>query len=97
MTEMSGVFFLLFLQVIRCLFGVTLARLSPCLDKSETYLLSFSIFIYEGFSMWKLLLDKLFLGVDLDLYIVLSVSVLFFWGVWTISLDVFYLSVLSTV
>ena len=47
--------------------------------------------------MWKLLLDKLVLGVDLDPYIVLSVSVLLFCWVSTISLDVFYLSVLSTV
>ena len=44
-----------------------------------------------------LLLDKLVLGLDLDLSFVLSVSVLLFLEVPTVSLDVCDLSVLSTV
>ena len=47
--------------------------------------------------MWKLLLDKLVLGVDLNLTIVLSVSVLLFLDVSTVSLDVCDLSVFPTV
>ena len=39
-TEVSGVFFLLFLQGIRILSGGALAELSPCQDKAETLELS---------------------------------------------------------
>ena len=92
-TELSGVLFILFLQVILCWYGVTLAKLSPCLDKLETSSFSIQIFVSEGFSMWKLLLDKLVPGVDLDLYIVLTVSV--FLEVSTVTLDARNLSVLS--
>ena len=35
-SELSGVLFIFFLRGIRCWYGVTLAKLSPCLEKSET-------------------------------------------------------------
>ena len=44
--------------------------------------------------MWRILLDKLVIGVDLYLSIVLSVSVLLFLEVSTVSLGAFYFSVL---
>ena len=47
--------------------------------------------------MWKILLDNLVPGVDLDLYIVLTVSVLLFLEVSMASLDVCDFSNLSTV
>ena len=50
-----------------------------------------------GFSMWVILLYKLVTGIDLDLYIVLTVSVLLSLEVSTVSLDVCYFSVLSNV
>ena len=35
-TEVSGVFFILLLQGMRILSGVTLAKIYPCKDKKET-------------------------------------------------------------
>ena len=69
----------LFLLVIQRLSGDIVAKSSLCPDKSETYLLSLRISISVGFSILVFLLDKLVLGVDLDLSIELSVSGLFFW------------------
>ena len=68
-TEVYGFFFLLFLQGIRRLSGVILDKLSPCPKKSEISLLSLRIYISVGFSILILVLDKLVIGVDLDLYI----------------------------
>ena len=59
--------------------------------------MSLWISISEGFSNFVLLLDQLVLGVDIYLSIVLSVSVLFFYEVSTVSLDICDLSILSTV
>ena len=56
-----------------------------------------SIFISKGFSMWKLLLDKLDTKRYPDLSIVLTVSVLFLLKVPTVSLDVFDFYVFLTV
>ena len=56
--------------------GVITAKSSPCKEKSEKYLLSLTIYISVGFSIMALLLDKLFPGIDLDLYNVLTMLVL---------------------
>ena len=53
--------------------------------------------MFEFFNILVLLLDKIVLGVYPDLYFVLSVSVLLFLVVSTVSLNVCYFSVLSTV
>ena len=76
MIEVSEVFFLLFLQAIRRVSGVTLDKFSPCPDRTERIKLSLWISISEGFSILVLLLDKLVLGIVLDLSTVFSVSVL---------------------
>ena len=76
MIKMSEVLFLLFLQGIRCLYGVTLDKLSPCPYKTETLNLFLKISISEGFSIPVLLLDKLFIEIDLYFFTVFSVSVI---------------------
>ena len=79
MIEVSGVFFLLFLRVIRCLSGVTLDTLSPCPDIPEILGLYFIISISLSFYILVLLLDKLIDEIYLDLFndfTVSSVSVL---------------------
>ena len=73
---MSEVFFLLFLQGIQRVFGVSLEKLSPCPDKTETLKLYFKISISKSFYILVLLLDKLGLGIYLDWSTVFSVSVL---------------------
>ena len=78
MTKLSGVFFIPFSQGILCLCGVTIAKLYPCLEKSETSLLSPWIFISEGRYIWVLLLDKLVTGIDPDLSALSTVSFLLF-------------------
>ena len=77
---MSGVLSLLFLQGIRILSGVILARSYLCPDKIEKIPLSLKVSISVGFYILLLLLDKLVLGVDLDLSIELSVSNFFLGG-----------------
>ena len=92
--------------------GVTLDKLSPCSDKTETPKLSLWISISEGFYILVILLDKLVLGIELDLftvfsmpviwikldlYIKLIVSVLLLLGVSTVLLDAYDVSVLLTV
>ena len=52
--KLSSFLFILFLRGICFWSGVTLAKFSTCLDKSETFLLSLWILIYEGFSMWTI-------------------------------------------
>ena len=52
MIEVSDVFFLLFLQGIRCLSGVTLDKIFPRPDKTETLKLSLQISISVGFLFW---------------------------------------------
>ena len=108
MIKVSGFFFRLFLRGIRRVSGVTLDKLSPCPDKTETLKFSFQMSISEGFSILLLLLDKLFIGIDLDLFTVfsvsviwvdldvsnnLNVSVLLLLGVSTVLLDACYFSV----
>ena len=73
---MSEVFFPLLLRGIRIISGVTLDKNSPCPDKTETLKLFLWISIYQGFSIPVILLDKLVLGIDLNLLTVFSVSVL---------------------
>ena len=73
MIEVSEVFFILFLQGICCWSGVTLDKLSPCPDKTETLKLSLQISIYLGFSILVLLLDKKVLEIDPDLATVFTV------------------------
>ena len=68
---MSEVFFILFLQVIRCLSGVTCGTLSPCPDITERPGLSFLIYISLGFSILLILSEKLADEIDLDLFIIL--------------------------
>ena len=76
MIKVSEVFLPLFLRGIQRLSGVTLDKLSPCPDKTETHNFSFQTYIYEGFFILGILLDKLVLGIDLDLLTVFYVSVL---------------------
>ena len=112
MIELSEIFFLLFFQGISCWSGVTLDKLSSCPDKIETLKFSLQISIYEGFSILVILLDKLVRGIDLDLFTVFSVSVLWLYldlsndlplsvllllGVSTVLLDACDVSVLLTV
>ena len=86
MIEVSGVFFLLFLRVIQRVSGVTLDKLSPCPDKTETLKLSLWISISGGGSILVFLLDKLVLGIFLDLSTLFSVS--FIWvDLYVIELD----------
>ena len=100
------------LSGIQRISGVTLDKISPCPDKTETLKLSLWISISEGFSILALLLDKLVLGKDLDLYTMFSVSViwvdlnlyidltlsvLLLLGVSTVLLDACNLSILLTV
>ena len=111
MIEVSEVFFFLFLWCIQIVSIVTLDKPSPCPDKIETLKFSLKMSISEGSSILLLLLDKLVLGidlnlftvfsvsviwVDLDLYIDLSVSVLLLLGVSTVLLDACDLYVLLT-
>ena len=67
------VFFLLFLRGIQRISGVTLYKLSPYIDQTEALKLSLFVCISEGFSILVLLLDKLVLGIYLDLFNVFSV------------------------
>ena len=67
MIEVSGVFFLLFLRGTQRISGDTLDKLFTCREKIYTLKLSPRISIYEGFYILVILLDKLFLGTDLDL------------------------------
>ena len=67
MIEMPGIFFIVFLRGIKRISDDTLDKLSPCPGKTETLKLSLWISISEGFSILLLLLDELFLGIDLDL------------------------------
>ena len=67
MIEESGVFFLLFLRLIRKIYGDTLDKLSLFPDKKEKLKLYLWISISEGFSILVILLDKVVLGIDLDL------------------------------
>ena len=76
MIEASEFFFLLFLRRIFFWSGVTLDKLSPCTEKTETLKLSLKISISEGFYILVILLDKIVLEIDLDLFNVFSVSVL---------------------
>ena len=76
MIKVSVVLFILFLIGIQRVSGVTLDKLSPCPDKTETLKFFLWISISEGFSILVLLLDKLVLGIVLDLSTVFSVSVL---------------------
>ena len=76
MIEVSEVFFLLLLWGIRCWSCVTLDKVSPCPEKTETLKLSSKISISESFYILVLLLDKLVLGIDLDLSAVFSVSII---------------------
>ena len=76
MVEVSGVLFILFLQGIQRISCVTLDKLSPFPDKTETLKSSLWISISEDFYILVLLLDKLVLGIYLDLSTVFSVSVL---------------------
>ena len=73
---MSEAFFILFLRGIQRVSVVTLGKLSPCPDKTETLKLSLQIYIFKGFSIMVLLLDKLILGIDPNLFTVVYVSVL---------------------
>ena len=56
MIKVSGVFFILLLWGIWRVFGVSLDKLYPCPDKSETIKFSLWICISEGFSILILLL-----------------------------------------
>ena len=76
MIEVSVVFFLLFLRGIHCWYGVTLDKISPCKDKTERLKLYLQTSISEVFSILVLLLDKLILGIYLDLSNMFSVSVI---------------------
>ena len=76
MIEVSEVFFILFLRGIRRVYGVTLDKLSPCPDKTEKLIFSLQKSISESFSIMVLLLDKLVLGIYLNLFTMFYVSVL---------------------
>ena len=71
---MSEFLFLLFLQGICFLYGVTLDTLYPCLDIQERLELSFLISISLGFYILVLLSDKLADDIDLDLFTGFTVS-----------------------
>ena len=71
--KISQVFFLLFLQGIYCLSGVTLDTLSTCPYIPERLGLYFLISIYLGFSILVFLSDKLADEIDLDLFTVSTV------------------------
>ena len=73
MIKFSEVLFLLFLRVIRCWYGVTLDKLSSCPDKTERLEFSLQTYIYVGFSILVILLDKLVLEIDLALFTVFNV------------------------
>ena len=70
---MSGVSFLVLLQGIRRVSSVTLDKISPYPDKTETLKLSLQTSLSEGFYNMVLLLDKIVLEIELDLF---SVSIL---------------------
>ena len=71
---MSKVFFLLFLQWISCLSGVTLDTLAPCPDIPERLGLSFLMSISLGFSILVILSDKLADEIYLYLFTYFNVS-----------------------
>ena len=73
---MSEASFILLLQGIRYWYDVNLNKISLCPDKTETLQSSMKISISECFSVLVLLLDKLVLEIDLDLFTVFSVSVI---------------------
>ena len=52
MIKVSGVSFILFFKGIQRVSGVTIDKLFPCTDKTETLKLSLWISIYEGFLFW---------------------------------------------
>ena len=60
---MYGVFFILLLREIRRIYSVTLDKLYPCQEKTETLKLYLWISISVGFSILVLLLDKSVLGI----------------------------------
>ena len=112
MIKVYVVFFILFLQGIRIISGVTLDKLSPFLDKTETLKFPCEHLFLMIFSILVLLLDKLVLGIELDLSTVfsmsviledidlsidLTLSVLLLLGVSTVLLDAFDFSILLTV
>ena len=70
----SEVFFLLFLQGIQIVYGVTLDKLSPCPDTTKTPKFSLQISISGRFPVMLLLLDKLVILIDLGLFTMFSVS-----------------------
>ena len=63
MFGVSEVFFILFFQGIQRVSGFSLDKLSTCPDKTETLKFSLQIFIYEGFYIFVILLDKLVVGI----------------------------------
>ena len=71
-----SVFLILFLRGRQKISGDTLDKISPCLDKTETLKLSLWISTSEVFSILVLLLDKFVFGIDLDLFNVFYVSVI---------------------
>ena len=111
MIGVSGVFFLLFLQVIRRIYGVIPDKSYPGKDKSEISLLSLTIYISESFysgiylrkiSFWNRpwfihFVDRVsYLSRPSFIYW-LTLSVLFLLGVSTFLLDSCDFSVLFTV
>ena len=78
--EVSEVFFILFLQWIRCLSGITIDTLHPCIDMRERLALSYLISIPFGLFLLVILSDKLADEIYLDLLTDFNVSsVLFIW------------------
>ena len=65
---MSELFFILFLQGIRCLSGDSLDTLDPCPEIPERLGLYFLIYISLGFSILVLLSEELADEIDLDLF-----------------------------
>ena len=59
---------------MRCLSGDTVVTLAPGLDILERLGLSLLTFIYFGCYMFVLLLDKLADEIDLDLFIIFTLS-----------------------
>ena len=70
-------FFSLFLHGISDLYSNILAKVFSCPEKTETLKLSLRIFIFEDFSIWVLLLDRLVTGIDPDLSDFSTMSFLF--------------------
>ena len=72
--KVSKVLFLLSLRGIRCLYGDTVVTLAPGLYILELLGLSLLTFLSFGCYMLVLLSDKLACEIDLDLFIVFTVS-----------------------